>query len=395
MKRNVLIAHNDYRLAGGEGAVAENEARLLRLHGHQVTEYRRDNAKIAGYGALQKLRLAFATLFSWKTYREARALIREQGVDVVHVHNTVPLISPSIYYAAWAEHVPVVQTVHNYRFLCPNGMFYRDGHICEECLAKGLSCAVKHACYRGSRAQSLLLATTIGLHRALGTYRRIDAYICLTPFAKEKLSKVAPASRIHIKPNTVNVGLAPISYGRRDGGYVFLGRLDAQKGVWTLLRAFAELPQLRLTVIGTGPEEDAMRNCVAEHALTNVTMMGQLSRDDALTHVARARALIMPTLLYEGMPLTVLEAFALGTPVIGSAIGSVNAMLTASGGGFTFDQTDPDALVRCITQCTQEQLSSASANALLAFRNDYNEDKNYETLLRIYDAAAENRSARP
>lgn len=391
MKQRVLIVHNDYQLTGGEANVAENEARMLAEHGHEVCFYRRDNAEIAKYSILQKVRLACGTLFSFRTYREVRARIRQDGITVVHVHNTVPLISPSVYYAAWAEHVPVVQTVHNYRFLCPNGMFYRDGHICEDCLRRGLYCAVRYGCYRNSRVQSLVLSASIALHRLLHTYRRVEAYICLTSFGKEKLSAKLPASHLFIKPNIVSVDIAPIPYDGHGAAYVFLGRLDAEKGVWTLLKAFERLPHCSLIVIGGGPEETAMRAYIAEHGLQNIMMTGQLAHAEAVGYVARARALVMPTQWYEGLPLTVLEAFALGTPVIGSRVGNVGAVVSESGGGFLFDQTDPQALADCIDAKTQPQLAAASEKALQAVREKYDLEKNYAMLLAIYDTAGKMR----
>ena len=387
MSRRILIVHNDYQLAGGESNVAESDARLLTAHGDAVFFYRRDNREIASYSALQKLRLAFATFFSLRTVREVRALIRKERIDVVHVHNTVPLISPSVYYAAWAENVPVVQTVHNYRLLCPNGMCYRDGRVCEECITHGLTRAVRYGCYRNSRAQSAILAGTIALHRLLGTYRRVEAYICLTPFGREKLAKKLPVTRLYIKPNTVQTEIAPLPYEAHGNAYVFLGRLDPEKGVWVLLKAFERLPDAALTIVGGGPEEAAMRAYITQHGMQNVTMAGQLSHAEALSCVASARALVMPTQWYEGLPLTVLEAFALGTPVIGSLLGNVGATLSEYGGGVAFDQTSPEALATCIRTLADERLARASEQGLAAARGAFAPERNYETLCEIYDAA--------
>lgn len=394
MKRRVLIVHNHYQQTGGEANVADNEARLLQEHGHAVVRYVRDNAEIAGYGLFQKLRLPFSTLFSLKTYREVRRLIERERIDIVHVHNTVPLVSPSVYYAAWSKGVPVVQTVHNYRFVCPNGMLYRDGHVCEDCLQKSLLCAVWHGCYRDSRVQSLVLAASIGLHRLLGTYRRMEAYVCLTPFAREKLSTKIPKVRIAVKPNIVDVSLTPLPYGAHGSEFVFFGRLDRQKGVYVLLEAFRQLPECRLTIVGGGSEEAPMRALVREQHLQNVVMTGELAHDEALDYVARARAVVMPTQLYEGLPLTVLESFALGTPVVGARLGNVGAVLEAWGGGFAFDQTSPDALVECIRTLTQERLQVASEQALRAAKSYCDKEKNYQELMQIYESAAERRRKR-
>lgn len=388
MKQRILIVHNGYQQSGGESLVAQNEAAMLRAHGHFVAFYTRDNAEIAAYGLLRKLLLPFTTLFSLRTCREVQRLIAQEQIDLVHVHNTVPLISPAVYYAAWSRGVPVVQTVHNYRFVCPNGMFYRDGQVCEECVKHGLGRAVRHGCYRGSRAQSLVLAAALGLHRLLGTYRRIDAYICLTSFARQKLMQKLPRERLEIKPNIVDSAADPLPYAAHGGEFVFLGRLDAQKGVWVLLAAFAMLPECELRVIGGGPEEAAMRAYLKEHSMKNVVMMGQLPHDEALAYVARARAAVMPTQWYEGLPLTVLESFALGTPVVGSQLGNVGAVLSEHGGGFQFDQNDPAALAGCIAALTQARLQAASAEALAAACAICDQEKNYRMLIQIYQKAA-------
>ena len=394
MKQNVLIVHNHYQHTGGEANVAENETRLLQEHGHAVFHYTRDNAELAGCSAFKKLLLPFTALFSLRTYRAVRRLIRAHQIDIVHVHNTVPLISPSVYYAAWSLGVPVVQTVHNYRFLCPNGMLYRDGRVCEACLQKSLLCAVRYGCYRGSRAQSLVLAASVGLHRLLGTYRRIEAYIALTPFAREKLSAKLPLARIAVKPNIVDVPGAPVPYAAHDGAYVFFGRLDRQKGVYVLLEAFKRLPDCRLTVVGGGPEEAGMRAFLAEHGMQNVVMTGELPHAEALMRVARARAFVMPTQWYEGLPLTVLESFSLGTPVVGSALGNVGGLLCEWGGGFAFDQTSPEALAACIRSLTNETLLEASEQALAAADALCDREQNYQMLMEIYEQAAKRRNGR-
>ena len=387
----VLIVHNYYQQSGGEGNVAENEAALLRNHGHSVFFYTRNNTEIAGYGPIQRLVMAFSTLFSFKTYRQVRALISKEKIDIVHVHNTVPLISPSVYYAAWSLHVPVVQTVHNYRFLCPNGLFYRDGHVCRDCVEKGLVCSVRHGCYRGSKVQTMLLALTMGLHRLLGTYRRIEGVICLTGFAAETLSKAFPKERIYIKPNIVDVPSTPLAYQAHGEDYVFFGRLDQQKGVFVLLEAFEKLPQCKLTIIGGGPEQAAMEAYIKTHHMDNVVMKGQLAHDEALEYVKHARAVVLPTQLYEGLPLTLLESFALGTPVFGSKLGNVGAVLSKWGGGFLFDQTDPEALSACIRQHSREALQTASKEGILAAKALCDPEKNYETLMEIYRFAAAGR----
>ena len=202
-KAKVLVVHNYYQIGGGEHTVFENEVKLLRQNGHEVITYTRDNAELK----VSKLKLAlapFSAIWSFKTYREVSAILRQENIDVVHCHNTFPLISPSVYYAAWKTGVPVVQTIHNYRFLCPNGLFYRNGKICEDCLRKGLYCALSHGCYRNSRIQTLPVVLMLAVHRLLGTYQRLN-YIFLTDFTKRFFVKKfrLKEEQMFIKPNFI------------------------------------------------------------------------------------------------------------------------------------------------------------------------------------------------
>ncbi len=207
-KQNVLIVHNYYQIPGGEDTVVSNEKRLLEEHGHKVILYCRDNKEIKDFSISQKLVLPFVSIFNGRTYRDIKRVIQEEQIQIVHVHNTLHLISPSVYYAAVRCHVPVVQTIHNFRLLCPGGTFYRDGHICEDCVTKGLGCAVWHGCYRDSRIQTLVCVINMVFHRRMGIYGKIN-YICLTGFNKEKLSQLNRTGKrqmirpekIFIKPN--------------------------------------------------------------------------------------------------------------------------------------------------------------------------------------------------
>ena len=202
---NILIVHNHYQIPGGEDQVAAQEAELLRAHGHKVITYYRDNSELKDFSLGQKILLPFRTIYNPRTCREIRKCIRENKIDVVHVHNTLMLVSPAVYYAARKEKVPVVQTIHNFRLLCPGATFYRDDQICEDCLKKGLGCALKHKCYRGSFAQTLCCVLSMKVHRAMGIYKRLT-YICLTEFNKKKLLglKGLTPGQIFVKPNAVS-----------------------------------------------------------------------------------------------------------------------------------------------------------------------------------------------
>ena len=205
-KPKILIIHNYYQIPGGEDTVVANEKKLLEDNGHEVMLYTRDNNEIKTMSRLKKLLLPFMTVYNPASAREVKKIIRNEKIDIVHVHNTLNLISPSVYYTAVRCGVPVVQTVHNFRFICPGALLHREGQVCEDCLRKGLMCAVRYGCYRGSKLQTLLLTVSLLLHRKTGIYRRLS-FICLTEFNKQKLlqingrKKIIDPARVFVKPN--------------------------------------------------------------------------------------------------------------------------------------------------------------------------------------------------
>ena len=188
-KQKILLVHNYYQIPGGEDTVVSNEKKLLEDNGHEVILYTRHNNELKNLNKLQKLALPFTTIFNPRTYREIKRIIREERIEIVHIHNTLNLISPAVYYAAVKMKTPVVQTIHNFRFLCPGATFYRDGHICEDCVSKGLKCAIKHNCYRNSKAQTFICIVNTWIHRRTGILKKIN-YIVLTSFNKEKIMQL-------------------------------------------------------------------------------------------------------------------------------------------------------------------------------------------------------------
>ena len=317
-KQRVLLVHNYYKLPGGEDMVVENEKKLLETYGHTVFIYSRFNKEMETFSAVEKLLLPFTSLFSLRTYREVKRMIQEKDIDIVHVHNTLNLISPSVYYAAWACGKPVVQTVHNFRLLCPGAIFLRDGKVCEKCIEDGLRCAVRYGCYRNSKAQSFMSAAILKLHRFLGTYGRLF-YICLTDFNKEKLlllnqhgKTYIREERIFVKPNFVQ--LPVLEAVRKKEQYLYVGRLENLKGIWILLEAWKEFPDRRLLICGSGPEEENIRAYLKKHNIRGVKLMGQLPHEEILRLLAESKGLILPTMCYEGQPMVILESYAAGTP---------------------------------------------------------------------------------
>lgn len=382
-KQKVLIVHNYYQIPGGEDTVVANEKKLLEDHGHEVVLYTRHNSELKTFSKVQKLLLPISTVFSFRTYREVKALIQKEKIDVVHVHNTLNLISPSVYYAAFCSRVPVVQTIHNFRLLCPGATFFRDGHICEDCVTQGLSCAVKHKCYRGSRVQTLACVISTQIHRFLGTYKKLN-YICLTEFNKEKLLqlKQIQAEQVFVKPNFVEAAKEIVPHDKRKKQFIYVGRLDKLKGVDLLLKAWETFSKedYHLVICGTGPMEEWCKEYTKNHQLKNVELKGFVDNENAKRLIGESLALILPTQWYEGFPMTILEAYSTGTPVIGSRIGNVGNLVKEAINGIHFEPWSESELLKAITD-----LSIDHKIVFEYFQTHYSREVNYEILKSIYE----------
>lgn len=385
-KEKVLIVHNYYQIPGGEDTVVANEKQLLEEHGHKVILYTRHNSELNEITKMQKILLPFSTVFNLRTYREVKKIIKEEQIDVVHVHNTLNLISPSVYYAAFSEKLPVVQTVHNFRFLCPGATFFRDGHLCEECLSKGLICAIKNSCYRGSRLQTMACVVSTWIHRILGTYGRLN-YICLTDFNKEKLLnlKQIQKNRVFIKPNFVEPAEKIVTYKERKNQFIYVGRLEEIKGIDVLLRAwsFLEKDAPKLLLCGKGPLEKWAQTYINEQRLETVQMLGYVPNEQVRELISQSKALILPTQVYEGFPMTIAESYACGTPVIGSDLGNTGSLIEHGKNGLKFKHTSPESLAEAIEKMINTPFE---LNDEMVHR--YSREDNYKQLRNIYEACS-------
>jgi glycosyltransferase involved in cell wall biosynthesis len=384
-KQRILIVHNYYQIPGGEDTVVANEKKMLEDHGHFVTLYSRNNSELKTMSKLKKLTLPITTVFNPRTYREVKKIIREQKIDVVHVHNTLNLVSPAVYYAAFSCKVPVVQTVHNFRLLCPGATFYRDGHICEDCVKHGLKCAVKHGCYRNSKLQTLACVVSTKIHRMLGTYGKLN-YICLTEFNKEKLLQLRQINpkKVFTKPNFVDSDLPVIPYEQRENRFVFAGRLDKLKGVDILLKAWKLMGDNapKLVICGTGPMEDWCRNFISENKLDSVEMLGFVPNDEVKKIVGQSKALILPTQWYEGFPMSIVEAFSVGTAVVCSDLGNAGSIVDDGITGYRFKADSAENLIQAVNQLSA--YSNIHETTFKEYEERFSQTQNYKCLENIY-----------
>ncbi len=396
----VISVHNRYVQAGGEDQVFESEARLLREYGHEVTQV--EEQTIHPDGLVKKLGVAVDCTWSRRWYEKFRQKLKELRPDIVHVHNFFPLISPSIYYACRREGVPVVQTLHNYRLLCSNAEFYRDGKVCEECLHHGLLRGVKYGCYQGSRLGTAALSSMVGVHRRLHTWStKVDCYIALTEFARQKMIEGGlPAERIGVKPNFVlpdpgSKWTNAASNEAEEGGYVlFVGRLVQAKGVLSLLGAWENIPHIPLKIAGDGPCREQVESILKEGKVPSVSYAGRLSRPDTLAAMKGARFLIFPSEWYEGFPVTIAEAFACGIPVVCSRLGSMAEIVADGETGLHFEAGNTAELAEKVRWGWEHlgEMNAMGRRARQEFERKYTAARNIEMLEAVYERAIGARS---
>ena len=384
----ILIAHNRYQQAGGEDNVVEAERALLSQHGHDVELLLVDNRDLAD-GILTQIKTAFTATYS----RIGRAKLREAisifRPDIVHVHNFFPQLSPSIYDACADEGVAVVQTLHNYRLICPGALLMRDGNICEQCITGSPYQAAVYGCYRNSKLGSLAVAHMVATHRRLGTWsKKVNHFIACTEFSKSKFTQAGfSEDRISVKPNFVLDPQASTDPKKRDdwksreGFALFVGRLSPEKGVRTLFKAWTTLDiHYCLKVAGCGPLEDEMPE------QTNIVGLGFQAQDNVRSLMDEALFLVVPSEWFEGFPMVIVEAFAHGLPVLASRLGSMGEIIEDGVTGLFFEPGDANdlALKACWLLERPEECRRMGKNARNRYVEKFSPEVNYAQLLSIY-----------
>ncbi len=383
----ILLVYNSYQDPGGEDVVFQKEARLLTEAGHEVVAYRRDNAEIKEYSPLRRLSLIVRPVWASDSHRDIGALLREKRPEIVHVHNTFPLISPSIFWACREAGVPVVHTLHNYRLLCPQANFFRAGRPCEDCLSGGYWQGIVHGCYRNSRVETAPVALMLTAHHAWKTWTRmVDHYITPSSFTRNQFIKAGfPASQITVKPNFVD---PDPGQGTGQGDYaLFIGRVSPEKGADTLLRAWRKLPRsLQLRIVGDGPSKARLESEAAADGLSNVQFLGRLPHDQAIEVVKGSRFVIFPSELYETFGLGIAEAFACGVPAIASRLGAMQEIVQQDYTGLCFQPGDADDLARTVTRAWDqpEYMHRLGQQGRAEYEAKYTAAANYRQLIEIY-----------
>jgi glycosyltransferase involved in cell wall biosynthesis len=387
----VLQVFNHYRQPGGEAKVVQNEAELLRRQGHEVECLAAYNADLAHRGSALRVLVGLETTWSMHSYAEMKSAIQRFSPDIVHVHNTFPLLSPSIYWAAAHSRTPVVKTLHNYRLTCASAMLSRKDSPCEDCIGRLPLPALRYRCYHDSLPQTAAIVISSTAHKLFGTYgHKIHAYIVLTEFSRRIMLRAGlPAERLFVKPN-FTFDRAPKC--TRQPIVTFVGKISREKGVHLLLKAWRQVSAQKygLVVVGDGPDRLFLEN--EYHSDASIIWAGAQSHEETMRHIARSRFLLLPSLVYEGMPMTLIEAFCCGTPVIVPDHGPFPELVLSGKNGWLFRAGDVESLVSTLAKAlalSEDQWIHWSTEARDKYLTCFTESTNYEHLITIYRNAAE------
>lgn len=386
----ILLGHNFYQVPGGEDVVFNNEKLVLEKHGHEIVLFEKYNKNIEISGVRAKLNFFKNTVWSKSSAVEISKIIKEFRPDIAHFTNTFPQISPSVYYVLKNHGVPVIQNIQNFRLLCPGAYLMRDNKICEECIHKKIVWpSVKYGCYRKSRLNTLVLLVMLAFHRFLRTYQNyVDLYVVSTQFSKEKLLEAGfPEKKIVVKPNFLITDPLPTT---NSGQYaLFVGRLSEEKGIRTLLSAWEKLKHIPLKITGTGPLLEKARQLINDNNFQNIEILGFMSKPEIYDVFKNARFLIFPSEWYEGFPLTIIEAFACGIPVIASKLGAMDEKITNYQNGIHFNPGDATDLAAKVTWAWShpQEMQEMGRAARREFETKYTAERNYEILMGIYQKA--------
>lgn len=388
----ILLVHNYYGSAApsGENQVYRTEKALLVSRGHEVDELTRHSDRVRQQGVWGAVKAGFATPWNVFAYLQFRRMLDTFQPDVVHVHNTFPLISPAIFHAI-GQRAASVLTLHNYRLLCPAAIPTRDGEVCTDCIdRRSVKPALRHSCYRASRLATLPLAANVALHRVVGTWQlKVDAFITLSDFQRNLMTAGGlPARRIHVKPNFYAGAPVVVPFAQRPNYLVFVGRLGEEKGLRALIQAWQDwgpgAPVLQ--IIGDGPLRTTLQH---QAAGLPVEFLGQVSAETAQAHIARARLLLLPSECFEGFPMVIREAFAFGTPAAVSNLGPLPDIVQDGKSGLVFEAGNPGNLLDAVRSAFQAPglLERLGQGARSEFEKKYTEEANYQALMHIYESA--------
>jgi len=383
----VLQIHNRYKIFGGEDVAVKSEYILLKKNNNEVDFFWVTNKDI--YGVKAKIKTAINVGYSQKYSKKLSNRIKDFKPEIIHVHNFFPLLTPSIYDISRNLGVPVIQTLHNYRIVCPGAYLMRNGRVCEDCLTASAYRSVIHGCYRESRIGSFVLANMVQRHRKRETWKnKVNIFIALTQFSKNKFILAGlPSERIHVKPNFIypDPGME-----KCNGKYaLFVGRISREKGILTLVRAYEKILGITLKIIGDGPLIEDVNKIKREKNLYNIELIGKRDRKEVFKFMKGASFILFPSECFETFGNVCAEAFSCGKPVVASRLGSLAEMVEDGVTGLLFEPGNSDDLAQKVQWLIDHPnvCRRMGKNARQVFLEKYTAEKNYKILMNIYQKA--------
>jgi len=385
----ILMVHNYLRPPSGENTVFEQEVQLLKSKGHKVISYTRLNSEIDNMGPPGKLALPLRAVWSRKDYRGVQNMANDEKPDIAHFHNIFPLLSPSVYRACKDTGMPVVQTLHNFRIVCPGTLHFRNGKICEDCAGMRFLPGIRHGCYRNSSLQTAGMAAVIYFHLMMRTWQDyVDLYITLSDFALNRYVRLGfPSSSFYVKTNFLQAPVNPVS---GDEGYgIYIGRISEEKGISSLMEALKRCPEIPFKIIGGGPLTTYLVAIQKKCRLHNVEYLGVRNHDECMKYLLKARFLVLPSRSFEGAPMVILEAMSAGKPVIVSNIGVLPEMIQGGVSGFVFSPGADDELAEKMKRlhANPDQANNMGKKSRTAFEEKYTKEVNYRMIMEAYQQA--------
>ena len=379
----ILMVHNRYLIRGGEDEIFDSESKLLEAHNHEIIKYIQNNKIIQD---IPRLKLGIRTIWSQEDYINIKEIIKYKKPDLIYVQNFFPLVSPAVYYAAKQENIPIFQYLQNYRFWCLNGYFFREEKVCEDCLGKTLAIpGIARQCYRNSFGASFSVASMLFVHNMINTWNKtVDAYIASTEFSKQKFIEGKLSSeKVFVKPNFI----PDPNVGKGNGNFVlFVGRLSPEKGISFLLQTWKQLgSKITLKIVGDGDLQSEVEQAANE--TIGIEYLGRQPIDRVYDLMGQAKALIFPSLWYEGLPRTIIESFAKGTPVIASNLGAMSSLIEHQKTGLHFTPRSVEELNQQINWMLNNPLQWQQIRiaARKEFEAKYTAEASYQQLMDIYN----------
>jgi len=377
---------------GGEDAVVRTETQLLKDAGHDVINFEGNNDELQKASGLKSLSQIPALFWSKDAYDRLKNILQDFKPDIAHFHNIYYALTPAVYDACQEQNVPVIQSLHNFRMLCANGLFFRDGHICEDCVNKSAFEGIKHACYRQSSLASAAVTAVNSFHHVKKTWtQKVDMYITATDFSRQKYIKSGiRADHIIVKPNVL---YPDVAYSKPRGEYaLYVGRLSEEKGVFQLLKAWKNLPQVPLKLVGEGDLEASLKEFALLNKIENVEFLGRVDNQQYDHYMRGAKFLVIPSQCYESFPRIAAEAFAYGLPVVASRLGSLEEIIIPFENGLSFNHLSEEDLGRQVKDLWQLDTLPMSRKVRQIYDEKYSPPKNLEQLIGIYQTTIQNYS---